>query len=252
MESKCGDLKVHHTAPVQLPPEYRGLNSLDENVDLNKLEQRTRGQADCNEWIEARKCRLTSSNFGKVLCRKSTPTDKFLQNLFPVKSITAAALEYGKRNEIHAKTEFLKKYPAKHLHECGFVINREFDFLGSTPDGKICDDGDSGIIEIKCPYRARDHMIVQACAEFKDFCLEVKSDGVIGLKKSHEYYAQVQGQLMITGCGFCEFIVYTKRDLYVERIFPDTTFMKTMLTKLADFYKSFVVPFFESRQSHAQ
>lgn len=34
---------------------------------------------------------------------------------------------------------------------------------------------------------------------------------------------------MITGCDFCDFVVYTKKDMFVERIYPDIDFMKSML-----------------------
>lgn len=42
---------------------------------------------------------------------------------------------------------------------------------------------------------------------------------------------------MITGCDFCDFVVYTKKDIHVNRLFPDITFMESMLTNLADFLK---------------
>lgn len=48
-------------------------------------------------------------------------------------------------------------------------------------------------------------------------------NGNVQLKTGH--YAQVQGQLMITGAEFCEFIVYTQCDMAVERITPDISFM---------------------------
>lgn len=57
------------------------------------------------------------------------------------------------------------------------------------------------------------------------------------VKKDHEYYAQVQGQLMITGCDFCDFVFYTKKDIHVNRLLPDITFIESMLTNLADFLK---------------
>jgi hypothetical protein len=45
--------------------------------------------------------------------------------------------------------------------------------------------------------------------------------GKVQLKTRDDYYAQVQGQLMITGAEFCEFIVDTQCDMVVERIKPD-------------------------------
>ena len=38
------------------------------------------------------------------------------------------------------------------------------------------------------------------------------------LKRNHAYFTQVQGQMGVTGCEWCDFIVYTSKGLYVERI----------------------------------
>lgn len=154
------------------------------------------------------------------------------------KSLSAPSLDYRKRNEKNAKAKYLEKYPSRNFHQCGFVINKELSFLRGTPDGKICDDGKSSIVEIKCPYTARDYTIKEALDKLDNFCLQMDSTTrLLCLKKDHEYYAQVQGKLMITGCDFCDFVVYTKKDIHVNRLFPDITFMESMLTNLADFLK---------------
>jgi len=43
-------------------------------------------------------------------------------------------------------------------------------------------------------------------------------DGKPTLKKRHIYYDQVQGQMVLTGAQWCDFIVYTNKGLSVERI----------------------------------
>lgn len=47
-----------------------------------------------------------------------------------------------------------------------------------------------------------------------------------------DYYYQVQGQLFVTAAPFCEFIVYTKLDIAVDRVLPDPDFQMTMFEKL--------------------
>ena len=246
----CGHTSVHNPSPVKLPPEYQELNS-PEDIDVHQTEQNTRDQDNSDEWFEARKCRLTASNFGKVLKRKATPSEKFLSNLFcGKKSISAPSLDYGKRNESNAKAKYLETYPARHFHKCGLVINKEFCFLGATPDGIVCDDKRSGIAEVKCPYTARDYTVREASAKINNFCLEFdQTTQLLGLKKDHEYYAQVQGQLMITGTDFCDFIVYTKNDIHVNRILPDIPFMNLMLCKLAEFFKTYAKPFLDKQKA---
>jgi len=244
--SGCGDLCVTHPTPgnVKLGAEYSYLVPIYSVNNTTFLEERTRAQSDCSEWRQARKIRLTASNFGLVLGRKSAPNDKMLSGLFGEKtSINAASLSYGRRNEAKVKNLYLAQYPSSHIHECGLVVNNDFPFLGATPDGKLCDNGTSGLLEIKCPYASRNVTIVEACKNPAFFLEDV--DEKVQLKRTHPYYMQVQGQLLITGCSFCDFVVYTPAQsrLFVERIFPDTDFMQTMLTALSDFFHRYAHPF---------
>ena len=79
-------------SPVTLPQEYRDLN-IGYDCDVQKLENTTRQQTNTKEWYEARKNRLTASNFGKVIHRKSVHSVKFLNNLFKIKDIYASSLD---------------------------------------------------------------------------------------------------------------------------------------------------------------
>lgn len=241
MSDGCGNTDVFHPAPVPLPQEYMDLNMKYKDCDPIKIELHTREQSDSAQWYNERKNRLTASNFGKILQRKSTPNEKFLGSIFNIKKISAPSLEYGKTHEKDAKSKYLKDFPARHIHTCGLVINKEFAFLGATPDGKVCDNGHCGLIEIKCPYSARNMIIVEACNNVRDFFLCKNNE--ITLKKNHAHYAQIQGQLMITGCAFCDFVVFTQKDIFVERIQPDLPFMTTMLEKLCVFFKTYAKPF---------
>ena len=165
--------------------------------------------------------------------------------MFSAKEIHAAPVDYGKRHESVAKGKYLEKYKERHFHDCGFVVNKQFAFLGASPDGKICDDGKTGIIEIKCPFSARNMTVATACEELRDFFMLPVND-TFQLKRSHDYYAQVQGQLMVTGSEFCEFIVYTQCDIQVERIKPDIPFMTDMLEKLSIFFRDSAKPFIDT------
>ena len=67
-------------------------------------------------------------------------------------------------------------------------------------------------------------------------------DGTLSLKSDHQHYYQVQGQLMVTGVEFCDFVVFTKKDLVIQRIFPDLIFMQDLLDKLTEFHCQYVKP----------
>ncbi|XP_038055353.1 uncharacterized protein LOC119727497 [Patiria miniata] len=126
----------------------------------------------------------------------------------------------------------------------GRVITRKKDvntkFLTSLC--KVCDAGQTEILEVKCPYSARDMTVAEAVDGNPNFYM-AKSGNGLQLKKTHQYFHQVQGQLMVTGAPFCDFVVFTSKDIHVERIVPDTAVWEAMLSKLALFYKEHVTPF---------
>ena len=97
------------------------------------------------------------------------------------------------------------------MHKTGLVVNNEFSFLGVSPNGLVCDGGQSGLIEIKCPYTARNMSVDEACQSIPGFYLQKGLNDNISLSETQNYYAQVQGQLMVTGCKFCDFIVLLTR-----------------------------------------
>ena len=66
------------------------------------------------------------------------------------------------------------------------------------------DDGEFGIVEVKCPYKHRLDLIQDACKD-SGFHLKLVDDQA-QLRRSHDYYFQVRGQLAITEAAFCDFV----------------------------------------------
>ena len=110
--------------------------------------------------------------------------------------------------------------------------------------GNVCKDGVCGIIEIKCPFGAKGLNKQEAVSIFhkiKTFCLH-NVNGVISLKRDHDYFYQVQGRLMISGASFCDFVVYTPADVHIETKYPDVYILSNMLEKLAFIFKYKQIP----------
>lgn len=169
---------------------------------------------------------------------KKNVNEIFLRNIFPSSNNTfsTSATSYGKGNENSAKRKYLESFQERHIHDCGLVINPYFPFLAATPDGKVCFEGKTGVLEIKCPFSARDLTIPEAVQQFSQFCLTQNADGNIELKRTHGYFFQIQGQMMVSGASFCEFVVYTKKDIFVQNIKEDLMFQNEMFHKLDNFY----------------
>ncbi len=63
------------------------------------------------------------------------------------------------------------------------------------------------------------------------FCLALEN-GKPMLKKNHDYYYQVIGQLAVTGAEFCDFVVWTLKDVHKERVYFNKNIWQDMLDKL--------------------
>jgi len=95
-------------------------------------------------------------------------------------------------------------------------------------------DVNFGLIEVKCPFKHRKSTIEEACSD-ASFCL-ANTDNVVMLKRMHDYYYQVTGQLALTGAQFCDFVVWTEVDMHIERISFDTMLWDDMKSKLVHLY----------------
>ncbi|XP_061672472.1 syntaxin-binding protein 1b isoform X4 [Syngnathoides biaculeatus] len=228
----CGNLAFPQSAKVTPADLFKTWFTELHQEQCIKIEESTRDQANSTLWHTERKKRLTASNFGAILQRKKI-TDKFLMELIDPKRFSSVQTSYGQKNVKVAVAQYIKS-TGNHVHDCGLIVNPKFPYLGSTPDSKVCSNGITGLLEVKCPYSARD-VTVQEANSSDSFCLG-NNYGQLRLKSNHNYYYQVQGQLLTSGAEFCDFVVYTRVDLFVQRIYPNIDFMENMLNKLSQFY----------------
>ena len=56
------------------------------------------------------------------------------------------------------------------------------------------------------------------------------------LKRTHAYYAQVQGQMGCTGAQCCDFVVHTKKGMSIERISFDRGYWVELQEKRWQYY----------------
>ena len=97
----------------------------------------------------------------------------------------------------HARTQHVNL----HVELSGFHIHPSFPHLGALPDGIVqCSCCGKGVLEIKCPYNAREYLISDAIQEnFIDFLDTTPHE--FALKHLHSYFYQIQTQLFI-----CEYV----------------------------------------------
>jgi len=100
----------------------------------------------------------------------------------------------------------------------------------------------NGIAEFKYPYTKRDKSPEEACSDPSFYCELV--NGHFHLKRTHQYYHQVQLQLYVSSdiFGWCDFCVYTPVNVAVERIYPCKEWQSTFIPELEDYYDRHMLP----------
>ena len=149
------------------------------------------------------------------------------------------ALDYGKENEENAFEAYKAKHHNHHVRNSGLWVSLEHNELCGSPDGLIDDDG---VLEIKCPYSARDFATIKEASSKHQIGLKYDKDGNPQLPRSHKYYYQVQAQMYVTERKFCDFVVWSKHDVVCIRIPRDDTFIQEKLTKVLEFYEEYILP----------
>lgn len=238
------------------------LKKCDEIVDSNMLsvtdeqcknvEIHTRSQANSKLWFDMRAGRITASKLYSV-CH-TNPLQPAISVItavcYPKRSKkTTAAMEWGIANEKTARLCYAEKQSSKHVQfkveESGLHIHPSYPHMAASPDGIcvcVCCAG-KGCIEIKCPYNARHKPIQEAVAEDKNFPLHwVELEKKLILKAEHPFYTQVQCQMFLSKSDYCDFIIWTEKDIYIERIFPNNSFWDEISGKAMHIFKKAVLP----------
>jgi len=206
--------------------------------DVQLIQSMSVGQRNNPLWLDARQWRVTSSNFGRVCnrqFRQSYPSSLLKTILGDYGTPHSAALQWGCDHERSAVEQYMVATGLQ-VEECGVFLSVDYPFLATSPDGTIClANEEFAILEVKCPYKHRESSIEIACQDVA-FCLRVDTAGTYSLKRNHDYYYQVVGQLALSGAKYCDFIVWTKVDFHRERILPDNELWSEMNQKLSHFY----------------
>lgn len=138
------------------------------------------------------------------------------------------AIKWGIQKERVALAEY-SKVVGESMDKCGIFIHKSFHHLAASPDGINKDK--TLLVEIKCPYKHRLDDPRQA---------KYLSDGC--LAKNHEYYTQVQFQLFVTGVKVCDFVVWTTKGIYLEKIDFDPKFIEERLPFINEYYNKVFIP----------
>lgn len=224
-------------------------NTFKVQGSLASVEESTRGQSNNTSWFHHREGRITASIAHKVSHYRHTHnkenyiTDQIMNH----KSFTSKYTNHGIINEPVAiqmyKDQSLTNHKKIHFKECGLFLDATYPFLGASPDLLVsCSCCGDGLAEIKCPFTFRNASPMEIPHVLKHF--NVSSDGEVRLSETSPWYSQIQMQMAIKACKYCDLVVYTEVApyIYVNRIFYDEIFYDELKQKLLYFYRRYVTP----------
>lgn len=155
------------------------------------------------EWFEARLGKVTASNFKNVMAKLKTGApaqarkDYLMQVVAerlsgqPTSHYVTPAMQWGTDQEPVARDAYVAK-TGHDVLEVGFIQHPTLA-AGASPDGIIMLDGDTGVLEIKCPTTQK----------FVEWAMA----GTM----PDEHVAQVQGQMWLTQSSWAHFVAFDPR-----------------------------------------
>jgi len=174
-------------------------------------------------WLKIRLGIPTTSSFGKIITpsgNKSGQFDKYLTEcLTPY--IFGRAQEFVKTkpmqrgNDLEPEAvEWYERYTGIKTKEVGFITTDD-GTVGCSPDRLV---GSNGLLEVKCPMENQ-HTVNLASG-----------------KIDPKYIPQVQGQLMLSGRDWCDWLSYhPDAPASLVRVEPDEDFQEELRRLLTDF-----------------
>lgn len=223
------------------------------------------------KWIQARKYRITASNFGTALGHNpyKSPQELVADLVWGQVFTGNKKTRYGTVNEKVAFTQYkaqrmvematrperLQKLeqgaivdPIKFdVFETGLHVAEEHPWTGCSPDGLVYTtnpdtNGDvTALLEIKCPFDGVPYQFMEA---YQNVIVEGIPKGI-----PPYYYDQIQGTMGLLHLPWADFAVWTPTKLYITRYpFNEEYFQQTLLPGLKQWYFEQFMPVLVQQQ----
>jgi putative phage-type endonuclease len=174
-------------------------------------------------WHQLRLGRVTASKFSALMSGISTQGFKnliyntageIISGEVEEQGFVSEAMKRGTELEPEARM-FYEDIKNIDVDEVGFVTNDKIysEYVGVSPDGMIPEE--NGILEIKCPY------------------MNTHISYMMNDKLPNAYKWQVQGQLLVTGAEYCDFMSYYPNiKPFIKRIYPDKDMHQELIDRM--------------------
>lgn len=183
------------------------------------MEQKTQ------EWYRARLGIPTASCFDKIVTSKGEPSKSAVKYMYQLagerlagiaeEGFQSLAMKLGNEREAEARY-FYEMVKGAEIRQVGFCLS-DYKSYGCSPDGLV---GEEGLIQIKCPNMAT-HI---------GYLIEEKLPS--------DYFQQVQGELLVTGRKWSDFMsYYPGLKPLIVRVERDEPFLLSLNNALEKFCK---------------
>lgn len=182
------------------------------------------------EWFAARVGHCTASRFSDVLAKIKTGEAASRRNYrvqlvterltgVPVEGYQNAAMAWGNEQESAARMAY-EALTGEVVEEAGFIQHPKIGWCGGSPDGLV---GDSGGVEIKCPFVSTVHV-----------------ETVLAGEVPSEHVVQIQGCMAVTGRRWFDFVSFDPRmpanlQLFVVRVARDEEYIARLESEVRQF-----------------
>ncbi|XP_064472487.1 uncharacterized protein LOC135386943 [Ornithodoros turicata] len=246
----------HHDNPTTMPGgsfvsasllqslSKEATNFFEANIALHEdpmsVAVKTTGQSKSPRWNAERKFRISSTKAHGVWIRKRD-FESLVNRMLSQKKFTSRATSYGTRNESVAR-KALEALLSTKIFETGLVVLPYQPWLCCSPDGLVCINGETVVTEIKCPYSREGLPVVDEAGKVSFVKYLTYVDDKLTLKKSHEYFTQIQVQMYIMNLSKAILYVYSSVQsvyLYINR---DDEFLLPLIAKLEHFFFTKLLP----------
>lgn len=139
-------------------------------------------------------------------------------------------IEHGIRMEPLACKWYEKEYSVR-VQPCEMVFSKKDHFFAAIPDGLV---GSEGLLEIKCPQR------MYAPLEEYDDDLEPSAKQLYNTELYDQFYShlfeshylQMQLEMWIMDRSWCDFVVYTDSEVFIQKIPRDSVYFERILNQV--------------------
>ena len=238
---------------MQLAPECASAQELISKLQTiyttdvcEAIRSKSMAQSESPVWQQYRKGRLTASLFYQAGAYKGgdifNSVTKSVLQLYG--NFSTEATRYGLAAEKPArdiyKQRHIEFHPDVSVLETGLHISPDYPYLGASPDGLIqCSTCGFGVIEIKSPFKYRNATWQEAAQDTANGCsIEGNS---LRVKRHSRWMYQIQGQMMITGASYCDFVL-NAQTMMATRISRDEVLISQLRDDLRHFFVRFIFP----------